>query len=348
MGGVNYDGWIVFPSQEDALKYLAGLHHVSIYRLRSIEFESEINKIKKPIYDWMQSKQTILAPGKTLPEWPKIILSEEDPPIFKTNKRLKKIYEEDEAEVVLDYPPDFEEWLGCYIPSEQTIILWIKGIELCSKRLFAGCDENGQTMIGIPFENLLTCVYVHELGHWFSHIAHTANDITWDSRNISVMPSPGQDEEFGYSVKKDSSLPNGVKIDELMHYVGLPVDGKFYSGIKSVGDAYSCSSDSYHEVWAQWFAWLYGCEKDSEALDAFKVLERLQSKPYQAWRKLLNSTTNSFEPKSLTLSDLRFPQGSILESLEWSRRHGIPVTFDDPNHEATNMLLWLKSRPNAV
>ena len=317
--------------------------------------ESEINKINESIYDWMQSKQTVLAPSKILPEWPEVILSEDDPPIFKNNKHLKKIYEEDEAEGVLECAPDFEELLGCYIPSEQTIILWIKGIELCSKRLFAGCDENGQTMIGIPIGNLLKCVYVHELGHWFNHVAHTGNDITWDSRNISVMPSPGQDEEFGYSPKKDSSLPerpNGVQIHELLHYLHFPVDGKSELKINSFGDAYSCSSRSYHEVWAQWFAWLYGCEKDSGALEAFEVLERLQSRPYKAWRKLVDSALSPdrglFEQKSYALSDLRYTQERILGSLEWSRSHGIPVTFDDANHKATNMLLWLKSIPKVM
>jgi hypothetical protein len=355
VGGTGYDGWIVFASQADALKYLAGLHKVNIYRPQSIGFESEINKINKSICDWIQAKQAVLAPGKILPEWPEVILSEDDPPIFKTNKRLKEIYEEDEAEGFLDYPPDFEKLLGCYIPSKQTIILWIKGIELCSRRLFAGRDKNGQEMIGIPFENLLTCVYVHELGHWFSHVAHTANDITWDSQKISVIPSPGQDEIFGYSPEKDSSLPelpNGFQIHELMHYLVFPVDSKFELEIKSFGDAYSCSSDSYHEVWAQWLAWLYGCEKDSGALEAFEVLERLQSRPYKAWRKLVNSAPNPdrglYNQKSYILSDLRYTQKQILDSLEWSRSHRIPVTFDNPNHKATNMLLWLKSIPKAV
>ena len=316
---------------------------------------SLISAIRKPIYDWIQSKQNVLAAGKVLPEWPEVIMSMEDPPIFKTNKRLKEIYEEDKADgAPIDYAPDFEEWLGCYIPSKKTIILWIKGIQLCSKRLFAGRDENGNTRIGIPFEDLLNCVYIHELGHWFSHVAYTANDKTWDSRNISVMPSPGQDEEFGYSTKKDSllKLPNGVQIHELMHYVVFPADGNLYIKNKSFGDAYSCSSDSYHEVWAQWFAWLYGCEKDSGALEAFEVLERLQSRPYKAWRKLVDSALSLdrglFEQKSYTLSDLRYTQERILESLEWSRSHGKPVTFDDPNHETTNMLSWLKSGPKAV
>ena len=113
----------------------------------------------------------------------------------------------------------------------------------------------------------------------------------------------------------------------------------------SLGDAYSLSSSSYHEVWAQWFAWLYGHEKNPGVLHAFEILERLQSRPYKAWRKLVSTAPNP-NHGPYTLSHLRFTQERILESLEWSRSHWIPVTFDDKKHPATNMLGWLCARTN--
>ncbi len=312
----------------------------SVYDIYNIEIESLTKK-------WFQSKQEILAPGTILPDWPKVVLSDEDPPIFKTNSYIKKMYEEDRDEgPALDFPPDVEEWLGCYIPEKKTIILWTKGIELCTKRLFAGRDENGRSLMGVPEEDLFNCVYVHELGHWFSHVAHTPNGILWNSSKIYQMPPEGDDEKFGYSPKTISKVRghgfpshiNGVRLMHFLTKVDLGVDG-------SLGDAYSLSSSSYHEVWAQWFAWLYGHEKDPGVLHTFEILERLQSRPYKAWRKLVSTAPNP-NHGPYTLSHLRFTQERILESLEWSRSHGIPVTFDDKKHPATNMLGWLCARTN--
>lgn len=54
----------------------------------------------------------------------------------------------------------------------------------------------------------------------------------------------------------------------------------------ATGDAYSLSSRSFHEVWAQWLAWLYGHKKDSGVLYTFEILDRLQSRHYKTWQKI--------------------------------------------------------------
>jgi hypothetical protein len=269
------------------------------------------------------------------------------------------MYEEDRDDgPALDFPPDVEEWLGCYIPEKKTIVLWTKGIRLCAKRVFAGRDENGRPLMGIPEEDLFNCVYVHELGHWFSHVAHTPNGICWNLNQIHEALPEGHDEAFGYSSKKSlEPFDSGIKSLKDDQGYSVAPEGlhdswsygpDFFKGkvtLANLGNSYSLSSSSYHEVWAQWFAWLYGHEMDSGVLKAFELLERLQSSPYKAWRKLVDSAPNPdrglYAERPYVLSDLRFAQKRILESMEWSRSHGIPVTFDDAHHPATNMLGWL-------
>lgn len=269
------------------------------------------DEISGEIKSWLQQKQEILTPGAALPEWPSIEISEEAPPFFKHNPAMKKRYEEDQ-DWIFDGSPDFESLLGCYFSLQKKIVLWRKGIELCARRMGLGPDRQG-----LQVGELTRCVLVHELGHWFCDVAVVASSLDWDLHEIEVQIN-GHDEEIGY-------LPD-------------------VNQTTLTGTAWSLSSRSFHEVWAQWFAWLYGQEVDRGVLDAFMALEARQSPPYQAWRKLVSTKTPP-GAGPYSLADLRFSQKKILKSLEWARAlrdaktgDPLPATFDDRNFPHTNLL----------
>lgn len=264
------------------------------------------------IGSWLQHKQELLAPGKTLPSWPDVCISDEDPPLFVSDPRLKEWYEEDRSEEdgqrgpEWDGRPDFERFLAVYLWGPKQIIIWRKGVDCCSK------------LLNIDYDALFDCVLIHELGHWFNAEAHTSKGITWNLATQTWTRSHAAETPGNPDWRRPDVVPSG--------------------GI--IGNARSLSSRSYHEVWAQFFAWLYGHEVSSQALTAFQKLEPRQSQPYQAWRKLVSDQD---PPANLDYkpTDLRFKEEIILRSLEWSRGLGRPVTFDDPQCIDTNMLEYL-------
>jgi hypothetical protein len=269
---------------------------------------------------WLEEKQKILAPGKKLPKLPRVHLSEEDPPAFRQNHRLKNMYyEEDHEKGELD-EADVESLLGCYIFSQRRIIIWRKGVVLCAEKLHRGQGQRP----GILYDNLLRCVLVHELGHWFNAEAFVPSGATWDPTPLTLTVAARTEPP----VHPDHTTPEAF----------LPAS--------LTGDARSLSSRSYHEVWAQLFAWLYGHEADDGVLTAFEALEQRQSTPYHAWRKLV-SVAPSPGPGPYGLHNLRYPLQRILDSLRWSRtlkdaqNLPAPATFNDPNFPRTNMLGWL-------
>jgi hypothetical protein len=272
--------------------------------------------IPKQIKLWFQSKQELLAPGVKLPHWPKVIVSEDDPPLFKIHPYYKKMYEEDRELGFENSHADIEKLLGCYSWKDQHILLWRKGIDLCAKSLSRQNTDESEKMI----KSLTHCVLVHEMGHWFNAEAKTLGNIIWDTSSLTLTTN-GEEERF-------ESPDSTVLFDQP-------------SAILQ-GDARSLSSRSYHEAWAQFFVWLYGQEKDADVLKAFRTLELRQSKPYQAWRMLVNSSDDSYQ-----LNHIRWSQDRILKSLEWSRGlrdangKALPATFDDVNSPSTNMLGWL-------
>lgn len=234
--------------------------------------------------------------------------SEEETKLRKYQK-WKKEFTPDSSEIEIE-TVDTESLLGCYLPYEKKIILWRKGIDLCAKWLK---HDHG---VGLPIKDVIRCVLVHELGHWFNAEAITAGNITWDQSSLTIIK------------KQHKNIAQSA------------------SNIQT-GNAYSLSSMDYHEAWAQFFAWLYGQERDTGVLKAFEAIERGQSKAYQAWRNFVNASPNP-GPDSYTLSDLRWPQHHILASLEWSRslrdlatNEAKPATFNDDNSPDTNMLAWL-------
>lgn len=284
---------------------------------RSTGKTSASGVISKPIKTWFQQKQDLLAPGRHLPKWPTVIVSEEDPPLFRTNPGLRQWYEEDtDEEKAWDGSPDIESLLGYYDFEKKTIVLVRKGIDFCARSLFRG---RGQPA-GVPADDLIQCVLVHELGHWFNAEAITAGGVAWDTKPQSIV------------VACRTENPNHP--DPMTPDAGLPETVN--------GNAWTLSSRCYHEAWAQWFAWLYGQEAHAGVRVTFDALERFQSAPYHAWRKLVS---NLVRPKDgpYSMTDLRFSQERILQGLEWSRGHGIPVTFDDSNFQNTNMLKWLEA-----
>jgi hypothetical protein len=301
------------------------------------------NRIPTQLKSWLKAKQDLLAPGANLPPWPKVIVSDDDPPLFRINRSYKRMYEEDylggtwnrdaeydrgrehsrERIVIEGGQADTELLLGCYDWKKKQIVLWRKGIELCAVGLM---HPNGK---GVPIEDLTLCVLVHELGHWFNAEAITPGNIVWDKAPLTLTATTRQ-EKIGPLDPYDlgQSLPATL-----------------------TGDARSLSSRAYHEAWAQFFAWLYGQEHDKGVLEAFEALERGQSTPYQAWRHLVDPDPAP-GPALYTVPDLRWPPDRILASLEWSR--GLhepttgaaqPATFNDVHFLDTNMLAWLKRQP---
>lgn len=292
---------------------------MSSFPIRSQEESAENCKIPSPMRDWLQTKQELLAPGTKLPDWPRVLISDENPPLFVSNPLLKKWYKEDQG---APRPPeieclfDHESFLGVYFWETKQIVIWHKGVDCCSK------------LLNIDYQSLFNKVLIHELGHWFNAEAHTPNRISWDL-TLKDWTRTTQDVE---------ECPNNP--DWRMPDMGLP------DVIQ--GNARSLSSRSYHEVWAQFFAWLYGHEVDGNISNAFNTLEPRQSPPYQAWRKLVSHANPRVGPYAI--EDLRFTQEVILQSLEWSRGLGQPVTFDDqPQGQLnTNMLQYMERKHPAV
>lgn len=298
-----------------------------------------VQGIPKIVKSWLQSKQNILSPGATLPPWPNVVFSDDDPPLFKIHPFYKRMYEEDylgstwnrtqERERHREHGPeririetghaDIELLLGCYYCDKKQIVLWRKGIELCAVGLV---DANGKRL---SISHLSLCVLIHELGHWFNAEAISPRGIAWDSAPLTLNATTRQE-------------------------AGGPLDSDDFGQSSSstlTGDARSLSSTAYHEVWAQLFAWLYGQEQNPGVLKVFEVLERIQSAPYQAWRHLVNEHPNP-GPGPYRLSDLRWSQHRILDSLQWSRSlrdpatgAAKPATFNDAHFTDTNMLDWL-------
>lgn len=218
---------------------------------------------------------------------------------------------------------DIELLLGCYYWDKKQIVLWRKGIELCAVGLV---DANGK---GLSISHLSFCVLIHELGHWFNAEAISPRGINWDSAPLTLSATRRQ----------EVSGP----ID--------PYDLDQSSSPTLMGDARSLSSRAYHESWAQLFVWLYGQEQNPGVLKVFEVLETVQSAPYQAWRHLVNVHPNP-GPGPYGLSDLRWSQHRILDSLQWSRSlrdpatgAAKPATFNDAHFTDTNMLAWLDGVP---
>jgi len=271
--------------------------------------------IPEVIKTWFKEKQELLAPGYKLPEFPTVEISHDDPPAFKEHPALKMLYEEDRDDIELD-STDIERLLGVYIWKDKHIIIWRKGVDLCSR--------TNQ----LRHQDLFNCVLVHELGHWFNAEATVANGVAWDLSPITLTVTKTNEPPAHPNINTPNDLlPTVIK-----------------------GDARSLSSRCYHEAWAQLFAWLYGQEKDAGVLAAFEALEKGQFTPYHAWRQLVNANCDPYPYK---LKNLLWNQDCILKSLEGSRslkKDGgpTPATFADINFPQTNMITWLNKHCKTV
>lgn len=230
------------------------------------------NFIPKMMSEWLIEMGKICPKDKNLPvwpAWPTVILSEDDPPAFPNRNSSPD----------RDGHYDFEKWLGCYCWENKQITIWIKGVQAVSEDL------------KLPYLDLFNCVLIHELGHWFNHLAPV----------------------FHTEKKEWIEWPE----DAIESYKQYP---------------------SYHEVWAQLFCWLYGHDKDSGVLAVFEALEKKQSSPYKAWRRLVSEEeeprARSYEKDELIdflgrAKDFGEKLYYILESLPWSRSYGKNACFDE-------------------
>ena len=98
---------------------------------------------------------------------PQIFLSFEAPPLFVAYPELEGEEEPEDRDIQPRIPRkgrekpktiSIEEVLGCYIPTNQQIILYARGLGWFARK--EGLDE----------ELLRAVVIVHEIGHWVSHV----------------------------------------------------------------------------------------------------------------------------------------------------------------------------------
>jgi hypothetical protein len=231
--------------------------------------------IPKQMTDWLTCLGRSCSDGQDLPPWPAVVLSDAHPPAFSGERGERPdLY-------------DIEQWLGCYCWEKVEVTLWKKGISEVSAAL------------GVSYLDLLNAVLIHELGHWFNHLAPVGNgELRW--------------------------APDAIER---------------YSKCRR-----------YDEVWAQIFVWRYGQDKDPGVLAVFEALERRQSAPYKAWRRLVSDADDPGDGP-YRLKDLRkFASEDadenfreVLRSLERSREHGKEARFDTGCSE-TNMLDHLENR----
>ena len=240
------------------------------------------NVIPKMMSEWLIEMGKICAKDKVLPAWPTVVLSEDDPPAFSNRNSLPN----------RDKHYDFEQWLGCYCWKNKQITIWIKGVQSVSKDL------------KLPYLDLFNCVLIHELGHWFNHLAPV----------------------FHTEKKEWIEWPE----DAIESYNEYP---------------------SYHEVWAQLFCWLYGHDKDSGVLAAFEALEKKQSSPYKAWRRLVSEEDTEedkpgarrYEKDELLKSyfnekALEYRLGIIFQSLPTSRHFGSEARFSEQDDRVSRTM----------
>jgi len=312
---------------EDVRRRLSPLTHRTVWARRGANISE---KISKKIKDWFKQKQYLLNPKAKLPKWPRLTVSDDAPPAFRENPWMKKLYDEDQEGFNFEMPSDTESLLGVYLWKTKEIIIWRKGVEFCARAKY---QLNGGEVKAL-YEDIYTCVLVHEMGHWFNAEAITPGNVPWNTAELEISTRTKIEEP---PCNPDHNIPGAT--------VTYPL----------AGNARSLSSRSYHEAWAQWFAWLYGQEVDAAAGVAMAVLNPRQSEPYHAWKKLVDNNTPSTQHKDYSLNDLaaRWPkhmphvQQRILQSLEWSRQltdsagNPVPATFDDKNYPERNMLGWL-------
>ncbi len=120
------------------------------------------NVIPKMMSEWLIKMGKICAKDKVLPTWPTVVLSEDDPPAFSNRNSPPN---RDEHYNNNKY--DFEQWLGCYCWKNKQITIWIKGDQAVSEDL------------KLPYLDLFNCVLIHELGHWFNHLAPVSDGTEW-------------------------------------------------------------------------------------------------------------------------------------------------------------------------
>lgn len=106
--------------------------------------------------DWLTDLGRLCSSSQSLPAWPVIVLSDEDPPVFssETGQEAEPTY-------------DVEQWLGCYCWRSGEVTLWQKGICMAAAAL------------GVSYLDLLNVVLIHELGHWFNHRAPVGTGAVW-------------------------------------------------------------------------------------------------------------------------------------------------------------------------
>lgn len=275
------------------------------------------NNLSEEMIRWIKEKQEILSPDASLPEFPSIILSDEDPPAFYKFDYIRLSYKE-------DWPPDdrdelrcegdelgTEELLGFYDDKNYRIVIFKKGIGLLTRKLKRGSGFWAMWTA----QDLFDCVLMHELGHWFNARAVVAGQVKWSSEIVSFDI---------HRIKSNEQLSGPNPLDPFEEWSEAPT-----------GTRRELGSRCYHECWAQMFCWLYGVQAAPGVLAAFSALEENQKGPYRAWRKLLE---NPSEKRPSSILDLGWSENMILWSLEWSRKLKSPPTFDDPDHVSTNML----------
>lgn len=125
---------------------------------------------------WFEERQELLAEGRRLPALPLITISDRNPPAFISEPRLKRLYSDnddtlrDAGTIVIH----IDTLLGCYSTITKKITIWRKGVEFVSR------------LISKDYQTVLTLVLVHELGHWFHHLAKTENDKKWRAETLNA------------------------------------------------------------------------------------------------------------------------------------------------------------------
>ncbi len=131
-----------------------------------------MTKRTDPIAAWFADKQRLLCENRSLSPLPRIEISDEPPPAFEEGPRLKELYETDDEQLcnrkdVESIKVSIETWLGCYNGNTGNITIWRKGIELAA------------LLTKQRYQTLFDLVLVHELGHWFHHLANTPRGTEW-------------------------------------------------------------------------------------------------------------------------------------------------------------------------
>ncbi|MEM5812036.1 MAG: hypothetical protein QXG91_04865 [Candidatus Aenigmatarchaeota archaeon] len=157
-------------------------------RKKACELLALVNHFFQFPYDLNRDEKELIARaidkfrrnGYSTAPLPKIYLSYETPPLFVAYPELEDELEEIGRRERKEEPviprnrergrPEtisIEEVLGCYVPAQQKIILYARGINWFAKKY--GIEENLLRMV----------VLLHEIGHWITHLLPKPDVSSW-------------------------------------------------------------------------------------------------------------------------------------------------------------------------